>query len=98
MLKFFLILFLSADFSFRTHLECQTGWIPIRDQHSVGPDLLIEIINLILAFIINMISQPIEHLNISSALIVYTSTGMTMVLNNTIDVYTAVMINWGLVA
>ena len=64
----------------------------------MGPDLLIEIINLILAFIINMISQPIEHLNLSSALIVYTSTGMTMVLNNTIDVYTAVMINWGLVA
>ena len=66
----------------------------------MGPDLLIEIINLILAFIINMISQPIEHLNISSALIVYTSTGMTMVLDNTIDVhvYTAVMINWGLVA
>ena len=32
--------------------------------------LYLENINLILAFIINLISQPIEHLNISSAFIV----------------------------
>ena len=34
------------------------------------PLLYLENINLILAFIINIISQPIEHLNITSALIV----------------------------
>ena len=32
--------------------------------------VFLENINLILAFIINIISQPIEHLNISSAFIV----------------------------
>ena len=43
----------------------------------------LENINLILAFIINIISQPIEHLNITSAF----NTEMHMVLFNTIDIY-----------
>ena len=39
------------------------------DEHSTNTEYL-ENINLILAFIINIISQPIELLNISSAFIV----------------------------
>ena len=60
----------------------------------VNPILLLENINLILAFIITTISKPIKHLNISPAFIVYTNTEIHVVLYNTIDVYTAIMINW----
>ena len=56
--------------------------------------IYLENINLILAFIINIISQPIELLNISSAFIVYTNTEMHMILFNTIDIYTAIMLIW----
>ena len=51
--------------------------------------VILENNNPILAFFINIISQPIQHLNISSAFIVYTITEMHMVLYNTIDVYPA---------
>ena len=57
----------------------------LRNVYIIGPSLIyLENINLILAFIINIISQSIEHLNISSAFIV-----------NVRDtyVYTAIMIN-----
>ena len=46
---------------------------------------------------INIISQPIEHLNISSAFIVlYNLYGNVrdVVLLNTINVYTAIILNW----
>ena len=56
---------------------------------TVDNEVYLENINLILAFIINMISQPIEHLNISSAFI-----EIHGVLFNTIDVYTAIKLNW----
>ena len=46
----------------------------------------IENINLILAFIINIISQPIEHLNISSAFIVYSNTFVNANIVDTLDV------------
>ena len=55
--------------------------------------IFIENINLILAFIINIISQSIEHLNISSALIVCSNTEMHVILYSTVNVYTAIMIN-----
>ena len=53
----------------------------------------LENINLILAFIINIISQPIEHLNISSAFIVCSNMEMHVIPYNTVNVYTAIMIN-----
>ena len=43
-------------------------------------DLLLKNINLILAFNINIISQAIEHLNISSAFIVYTAIKLNFLL------------------
>ena len=55
--------------------------------------LFLENINLILAFIINIISQPIEHLNISSAFIVCSYTEMHVMLYSTVNVYIAIMIN-----
>ena len=54
----------------------------------------LENINLILAFIINIISQPIELLNISWAFIVDTNTERHVILFNTIDIYTAIMLIW----
>ena len=56
--------------------------------------IYLENINLILAFIINIISQPIEHLNISSAFIVRLIRKCTWYFFNTIDVYTAIKLNW----
>ena len=55
--------------------------------------LLLSNINLILAFIINIISQLIWHLNISPAFIVRTNTEVHWVLYITIDVYAAIMNN-----
>ena len=52
--------------------------------------VFLENINMILAFIINIISQPIEHLNISSAFIVGFIRKCTC---STVNVYTAIMIN-----
>ena len=46
--------------------------------------IYLENINLILAFIINIISQSIEHLNIIFLNDIF----------NTIDVYTAIKLNW----
>ena len=57
-------------------------------------DIYLENINLILAFIINIISQPIEHLNISSASIVCSNTEMHVILYSTVNVYTAIMISY----
>ena len=56
--------------------------------------IYLENINLILAFIINIISQPIEHLNISSAFIVCSNTEMHVILYSIVNVYTAIMINY----
>ena len=53
----------------------------------------LENINLILAFIINIISQPIELLNISSGVHRITNTEIHVVLFITIDKYTAIMLN-----
>ena len=50
----------------------------------------LENINLILAFIVNIISQPVEHLNISSAYIVCSNTEMHVLLYTTVNVYTAI--------
>ena len=55
--------------------------------------LFLENINLILTFIINIISQPIEHLNIYSAFIVCSYTEMHVKLYSTVNLYTAIMIN-----
>ena len=56
--------------------------------------IYLENINLILAFIINSISQPNEHLNISLAFIVCSNTEMHMILYVTVNVYTAIMISY----
>ena len=53
----------------------------------------LENINLILAFIINIISQPIELLNISSGVHRITNTEIHVVLFITIDKYTAIILN-----
>ena len=55
--------------------------------------IYLENINLILAFIINIISQPIEHLNVALAFIVCSDTEMHVILYSTVNVYTAIMIN-----
>ena len=56
--------------------------------------LYLENINLILAFIINIISQLVEHLNISSASIVCSNTEMHVILYTTVNVNTAIMISY----
>ena len=56
--------------------------------------IFLENINLILAFIINIISQLIEHLNISLAFIVWSHTEMHVILYSTVNVYTTIMINY----
>ena len=56
--------------------------------------LYLENINLILAFTINIISQQIEHLNISSGFIVCSNTEMHMILYSTVNVYSTIMINY----
>ena len=61
-------------------------WVLIFTWH-----ILLKNINLILAFIINIISKLIEHLDISPASTVRTNTEMHMVLYITIEVYTAIM-------
>ena len=57
-------------------------------------NLIFDITQKYLAFIINIILQPIEHLIISLVFIVYTKTEMHVVLYNTIAVYIAIMINF----
>ena len=56
----------------------------------------LENINLILAFIINIISQSVGHLNISSASIVCSNTEMHVILYTTVNVYTAIIISYSL--
>ena len=75
------------------HLLRVLAFFKISTKKHLVETLLLKNINLILAFIINIISQPIEHLNISSAFIVYTNTEMHVVLYKTIAVYTAIMIS-----
>ena len=55
--------------------------------------IYLENINLTLAFIIYIISQPIEHLNIYSVFIVCSNTEMHVILYGIVNVYSAIMIN-----
>ena len=59
-----------------------------------GFHIYLENINLILAFIINIISQPVEHQNISSASIVCSNTEMHVILYTTVNVYTPIMFSY----
>ena len=60
----------------------------------LGHCIYLENINLILAFIINIISQPIELLIYIFGVHRITNTDMHVVLFNSIDKYTAIMRNW----
>ena len=62
------------------------------DLHLLLDATRLGVINLSLDFIINIISQPIEHLKISSAFIIYAITEMHVFF----FIYTAIMINYQL--
>ena len=64
----------------------------------IMPKYYSKILNLILAFIINIISHLIEHLNVSPAFIVSKNKEMHAVLYITTDVYIAIMNNYQSVA
>ena len=73
-------------------LLCKTNYHEVIAWFCFQLNIFLEDINLILAITINIISQPIEYLNISSVYIVCSNSEMQVIPYSTVNVYTAILI------